>query len=67
MISVPVDVMKVLVKALDKGKIKVNDTHEKVVSNTIYNLAIMDVLDILEGIANGTIDQQQISTIMNKE
>lgn len=68
MIPADIKVLKKVIKfSLDKGRRKLSDSHENIVNHTIYNLAIHDVLDLLEGIENGIIDKKTIQQIVSKE
>lgn len=68
MIPADIKVLKKVIKtSLTQGNRPLSDSHEKIVSHTIYNLAIHDVLELLEGIENGTIDKHTINQILNKE
>lgn len=57
---------KVIRIQLNKGHCRLNQSHEQIVNNSIYNSAIHDVLELLEGIENGTIDQQTIKQLVSK-
>lgn len=58
---------KVIRIQLNKGHCRLSQSHEQIVNNSIYNSAIHDVLELLEGIENGTIDQQAIKQLVSKE
>lgn len=67
MIPADIKILKKLInKTLDKGHVNLKDSHEKIVNNTIYNLAIHDVLDLLESVENGTIGQSEIKSILDE-
>lgn len=67
MIPADIKVLKKLIrKTLDKGHINLKDSHEKIVNNTIYNLAIHDVIDLLESVENGSINQSNIKDILDE-
>lgn len=68
MIPADIKILKKVIKiALDKGHRRLTDSHEHIVNHTIYNLAIHDVLELLEGIENGTIGKDAIQQLMEKE
>lgn len=68
MIPADIKVLKKVIKfSLDKSRCNLAHSHEKIVNHSIYNLAIQDVLELLEGIENGTIDKKTIQQIVSKE
>jgi hypothetical protein len=52
-----------LVRTRDKGYRSVNDSHEQIVNHTMYNLAIADVIKLLEGVDNGTISHEELKQL----
>lgn len=68
MLPADIGLLKKAIKiSLDKGHRRLSDSHEQIVNHTIYNLAIHDVLEFLEGVENGTIDQKTIQQLVSKE
>lgn len=65
----PVDlkaIIKIIKKSLDQGHMKLSYTHEHIVTNTIYNKAIFDVISLLEGIDNGSIDSKSLKQMVEE-
>lgn len=63
----PVDIktiIKIITRSLDRGHINLHNTHEQIVTNTVYNKAVNDVVSLLQGIDNGTIDSETIKNLM---
>jgi hypothetical protein len=52
-----------LIKTKDKGYRTVTDSHEKIVNYTMYNLAVADVVQLLEGVENGTISHEELKQL----